>query len=52
LSTYVVCGNLNVVDGRIILKWIVKKWDGEAWSKFGWLCIGTGGGYGDELRVP
>jgi len=20
------------VDGSIILKWIVKKWDGEAWS--------------------
>jgi hypothetical protein len=20
------------IDGRIILKWILKKWDGEAWS--------------------
>ena len=20
------------VDGRIILKWISKKWDGEAWT--------------------
>jgi len=32
------------VDGRILLKWIFKKWDGEAWN--GLLCftIGIGGG--------
>jgi len=31
------------VDGRIILKCIFQKWDGEAWT--GLLCfrIGTGG---------
>jgi hypothetical protein len=32
------------VDGRIILKWIFKKWDEEAWTRLIWLRIGTGGG--------
>jgi hypothetical protein len=32
------------VDGRIILKCIVMKWDGEAWTGFIWLRIGAGGG--------
>jgi len=35
--------NLDV-DGKIIFKWFFKKWDGEAWTGFFWLRIGTGGG--------
>jgi len=33
------------VDERIILKRIFEKWDGEAWTEFIWLRIGTGGGH-------
>jgi hypothetical protein len=32
------------VDGRIILKWILEKWDEEARTGSIWLRIGTGGG--------
>ena len=31
------------VDGRIIVKWILKKLDGEARTGLLWLRIGTGG---------
>jgi hypothetical protein len=32
------------IDGRIILKWLFKKWDRRAWTGLVWLRIGTGGG--------
>jgi hypothetical protein len=33
------------VDGRIILRWIFRKWDGGARTRLIWLGIGTGGGH-------
>jgi hypothetical protein len=32
------------VCGMIILKLILKKWEGEAWTGLVWLRIGRGGG--------
>jgi hypothetical protein len=32
------------IDGMIILKWILKKWDGGPWTELIWLRTGTGGG--------
>ena len=32
------------VDGRIILRWIFRKFDVGVWSGFIWFRIGTGGG--------
>ena len=34
------------VDGGIILRWILRKWDGGGrWTSLIWLRIGTGGGH-------
>jgi hypothetical protein len=36
-------GPLGRPDGRIILKWTLNKWDGEAWTGLIWPTTGTGG---------
>ena len=33
------------VDGRILLRWIVTKWDVRLRTGPSWLRIGTGGGH-------
>ena len=32
------------LDGRIILRWIFRKWEGVVGTGWGWLRIGAGGG--------
>ena len=33
------------VDVRIILRWILRKWNVGIWTRSNWLRIGTGGGH-------
>ena len=33
------------IDGRIILRWIFRKWDVRAWTVSSFLGIGIGGGH-------
>jgi hypothetical protein len=33
------------VDGRIIVRWIFRKWEGVVGTGWSWLRIGTGGGH-------
>jgi hypothetical protein len=46
-KTIIIIGHLGdpVVDGRITLSWIFKKWDVGVWTGSSGLRIGTGGGY-------
>jgi len=34
-----------VVDGRIILRWIFRKWEGVVGTGWSWVRIGTDGGH-------
>jgi hypothetical protein len=34
-----------IVDGRIRLRWIFRKWDGGVWTGLNWLRIETGDGH-------
>ena len=33
------------VDGKIILRWIFRRWDVRIWTGSSWLRIRTGGGH-------
>jgi hypothetical protein len=33
------------VDGRIILRWIFRKWEGAVGTGWSWFRIGRGGGH-------
>jgi hypothetical protein len=33
------------LDGRIVLRWIFRKWDVGLWTGLSWLRIQTGGGH-------
>jgi hypothetical protein len=33
------------INGRIILRWIFRKWDVGVWTGSSWLRIRTGGGH-------
>jgi hypothetical protein len=33
------------VDGRIILRWLFRKWDMGKWTGSSWLRIGSDGGH-------
>jgi hypothetical protein len=37
------CGD-PVIDWRIILRWIFRKWDVGVWTGLGWLRMETDGG--------
>jgi hypothetical protein len=41
----VTTGETHGVDGRIILRWIFRKWDVGLWNGLRWLRIETDGGH-------
>ena len=43
-SKLIVWGDPDV-DGRIILRWTCRKWEGVVRTGWSWLRIGTGGGH-------
>ena len=45
LFTYVRVVVDNDVDGRRILRWTCRKWEGLVGTGWSWLRIGTGGGH-------
>jgi hypothetical protein len=38
-------GLIKLLDGRIILRCIFRKWDVGIWTELGWLRIETVGGH-------
>jgi hypothetical protein len=35
----------SVLEGKVILRWIFRKWDGWVWTGLIWLRIGKRGGH-------
>ena len=43
-TSYYLSSVACLADGRIILGWIFRKWEGVVGTGWSWLRIGTGGG--------
>ena len=37
--------DVETLDRRIVLRWILRKWDWGPWTGLSWLKIGTDGGH-------
>jgi hypothetical protein len=33
------------IDGRIIIRWVFRKWDVGVWTELSWLRLESGGGH-------